>query len=246
MSLSKITLGEAVKKQYKYKLFSYYDAIKSLLIIQLIAIVFSFIGSGGSSTSDMNVTISVDTYSSDVVFFFTVLWMFITAILLTTRAYRYEDFSFITNRISSQLANTLYLLTGAAAGTITTVLSTFLLYVIFYFTNSSETIFGYSAAGSPGELMLAAGGTFFYLLAAAALGYFLGVLTQINRLLGFFAAAILLFLPMFLGQFYIFNQISTFYFQESSLLLFGLKILLSALLLFCAAILLLNKREVRV
>ncbi|MGD7045059.1 hypothetical protein [Jeotgalibacillus proteolyticus] len=246
MSLTKITLGEAVKKQYKYKLFSYYDAIKSLLIIQLIALVFSFIGSGGSSTSDMNVTISVDTYSSDIVFFFTVLWMFITAILLTTRAYRYEDFSFITNRLSSQLSNALYLITGAAVGTLTTVLSTFLLYVIFYFTNPSQNLFGYSSAGSPQELLLAAGGTFFYLLAAAALGYFLGVLTQLNRILGFAFVAIILFLPMFLGQFFIFKQIYIFYFQEPSLLLFGLKILLSALLLFAAAILFLNKREVRV
>ena len=103
MSLSRTSLMEVVKRQYLFKLKSFIQVFMTLVVLQLLAMLFSFNGVGMMGSSNGSVEMDIQYYSADIVVVFTMLWAFITAILITTKAYRNDDFAFVTNRLSSNL-----------------------------------------------------------------------------------------------------------------------------------------------
>lgn len=118
MSLSKPNLASVVKKQYVHKLKANIGVFTSLLAVQILAILFSRNGVGSSGSGMNDFSINVQFYSADMVLVFTFIWAFITSLLLTTKVNRYPDFSFVTNRLSSNLANIYFLVTASfIAGT---------------------------------------------------------------------------------------------------------------------------------
>ncbi|PPA70656.1 hypothetical protein [Jeotgalibacillus proteolyticus] len=245
MSLSEMKLGEIVWKQYIYKLFSYSDALKSLIIIQLLGIGFSLLASGGGSSSDGYITVSVDTYSVDLVFIFTLIWIFVTSILLTTKSYRFEDFTFVTSRLSSHLSNILYLITVSAAAMITLTLSSFLLYLLVRLFANTPLLYGGGSPGSPGALLLSAGAFLLYFILVSALGYLAGGLAQIHKSLIAVLPVVLIVLPIYLSISLGVYPLYSFYIAESSFWILGIKIIFTAAILFGGIILLFNNREVR-
>lgn len=62
-----------------------------------------------------------------------------TGILITTKAVRYDDFTFVSNRLSSNLANILFLLTASAIGGAAAVTAGFLLKIIAFFLATFNT-----------------------------------------------------------------------------------------------------------
>ena len=132
MSLSRASLMEVVKKQYLFKLKSFIQVFMTLVVLQLLAMLFSFNGVGMMGSSNASVEMDIQYYSADIVVVFTMLWAFITAILITTKAYRNDDFAFVTNRLSSNLSNMLFLLTASILGGILAILSSYLMKVMMY------------------------------------------------------------------------------------------------------------------
>lgn len=67
MSLNKVTMPQVVFKQYRYKLTAYHQVFTSLVVLQLLALFFSFGGvmttGGGGYGVDANLT----TYSGDII-----------------------------------------------------------------------------------------------------------------------------------------------------------------------------------
>jgi hypothetical protein len=244
MSLSKTSLLTIVKKQYVYKLQAYSQVFMSLVLIQLLAIFFSLNGSGMMGGGSNILQVDVHFYSADFVVIFTMLWSFINAITITTQANKNGDFAFITNRISSNLANMLFLLTASIVGGITAMLSGYLIRTLMfvfgrieYFSNPialSDWLIGFSA-------------TILYVLLCAALGYFCGTLVQLNKVFaillpGFFVGLLILAGSMN-GEFMV--SVFKFIFTESSITLFFIKIMVLASLLFSGSIVLSNDMEVR-
>lgn len=133
MSLSKANLMDVVKRQYVFKLKSYIQVFMTLVVLQLLAILFSFNGAGMMGSSNASVEVDIQFYSADIVVVFTMLWAFITAILITTKAYRNDDFAFVTNRLSSNLSNMIFLLTASILGATLAILSSYLMKVMMYF-----------------------------------------------------------------------------------------------------------------
>jgi hypothetical protein len=245
MSLVKISFLEILKKQYLFKLRSYRQVYISLVTLQLLAIVFSFNGSGMSGSGSQTLEVSVHYYSADVVVVFTMLWAFITSIIITTRAYRNDDFAFVANRISSNLANGLFLLTASIAGGITAMLSTSMLRVVMYVFGTKE--FEVSTS-SFSELFNGYIAAILYVLLFSALGYLIGTLVQLNRAFVVIAPAIFIAI-FFVGAGNASNTIGVivaeFFFNESSILLFVFKVMISAILLFSSSFVLSNQLEVR-
>lgn len=245
MSLSTANLWETTKKQFVFKLKANIDAFSSLIWIQLIAVLFSVGGSSVSMTSMDAFQIEMKYYSSDLVIVFTMIWAFVSAITITTKPYRYQDFTFVTNRTSSSLSNILFLLLLSTLGAITAVLSKYLLQLIGFFMVNEEI---YATVSDDGAFVLGVGISLLYIFGISSIGFLVGVLVQISKL---FAVALplvfigTLFLEVSLGWDSSVIKIAQFYVLETSILLFLIKALITTTLFFLASLAILNRMEVR-
>ena len=245
MSLKTINLAETVKKQFVFKLKANIDVFSSLVWIQLLAILFSLNGVASMGMGGTNLSVDVKYYSADLVIIFTMLWSFVTAITITTKPYRNHDFTFVSNRLSSSLSNILFLLTVSFIGSITATLAGNLVKLLVSILFKQELFHFYTGSL---EFVLGIGVTIIYVFFLSSMGYLIGTLVQVSK--GF----IILIPVLFLGTIFLaasmhteplLIQIFQFYVFESSLLFFILKMLLTTVLFFVAAISLLNRMEVR-
>ncbi|MCL6572744.1 MAG: hypothetical protein K6T88_13840 [Bacillus sp. (in: Bacteria)] len=248
MSLTKVSLTEVVKKQYAYKLKAYVQVFMTLVVLQLLAILFSYNGVGSMGSSSASLEIDVRYYSADIVVSFTMLWGFISAILITTKAYRNDDFFFVTNRLSSNLSNMLFLLTASLIGGVTAMLSTSLMKVIMYYFvgNSYETSANVLAA--PVELLVGLLATTLYVLLCCALGYIFGTLVQIHKVFVILLPGLYIGVMSLAATNGTSNIVKTgyqFIFAEPSILLFIVKIIIISGLLFSSSFILSNRMEVK-
>ncbi|WP_070119653.1 hypothetical protein [Bacillus marinisedimentorum] len=245
MFLTEARLPDIMMKQYKYKLNSYIGAFQSLMLTQLLGLLLSFSGTSSMSSgfSD-SVDISIRFYTGDIIIAFTMVWAFLTGILLTTKAYRYDDFTFVTSRFTSNLSSMLFLATSSLIGAVTALLAGVLLKVIIHFT-SDATPLGFQPLEDLHIGILAA---CFSLLLLSAAGYFIGMLVQIHKLVAFLLPV--LFVGMLVidakngSEEGILFHIASF-FADSSLGVFGLKTLLGTAILYACSIVISNRLEVR-
>ncbi|MGO4886674.1 hypothetical protein ACJ2A9_02865 [Anaerobacillus sp. MEB173] len=248
MSLTKISLAEIVKKQYVYKLRAYHGVFTTLVVLQIIAILFSFNGVSSMGTSTEGIQINVHYYSADIVIIFTILWSFISAMLLTTQAYRDDDFAFVTNRVSSNLANISFLFTASIIGGLTAMLSTFLLKVLLYYLAEVQFIKDSITIASPNEFIIGFFVTVVYVFFFSAIGYLIGTLVQLHGIFAFVLPVVffgMLFFDNSSGIAILIEWGYKFFAKESLILLFLMKALISIVLLFLSSIILANRLGVR-
>jgi hypothetical protein len=245
MSLTSVSLNEVVKKQFLFKLKSNIDAFSSLIGIQLIGMLFSFAGVSSMGTSSDYIRMNVKLYSADLVIGFTMVWAFMTAITITTKPNRHHDFTFVTNRLSSNLSNSLFLLTACLLGGMTAMLSGHLISVLSHLFFDLEVI---GQQTSVREFLIGVIVTSSYIFLASSIGYFVGALVQVHKVFIFFIVILffgLMFLETMLNKQLVVTSAFQFYFMETVLLVFLLKVLLTSALLFLVSIRIFNRMEVR-
>jgi len=245
MSLSRISLQEVVQKQYAYKLRAYIQVFMSLVFIQVLGILFSFNGVGMMGTSSNTFDISVHFYSADIVVVFTMLWAFISAILITTQAYRNDDFVFITNRLTSNISNLLFLLTASLVGGLTAMLSSHVMRILMYVLGQTQYLYTPTAAS---EWIIGFIATILYVLLCSAIGYFFGTLVQLHKIFAVLLPVIfigLLILGAGTMNGTIINNVIEFIFEEASLTIFIVKTGVLIALLLSGSSLMSNRMEVR-
>lgn len=247
MSLTRVRLWDVVKKQYAYKLKSYIQIFTNLIWMQLLAIFFSLNGVGSMGSSSESYEIIVRFYSADLVVAFTMLWGFIAAIYITTKAYRNDDFVFVTNGAASNLSNALFLVTASFVGGITAMLSSYLMKLIMYLFTGTSFMNVTGVAVAPMDLLLGFLSTSFYIFLFVAVGYLVGTLIQINKVFVILLPA--LFCGALIGEgsgnAKLVTAVFDFIFRESSILLFMVKIIVITVLLFSSAMVLSNRMEVK-
>lgn len=245
MSLTKTNLAGTVKKQYFFKLKSNIDSFSSLIGIQLVAILFSFGGVASSGMSGNGVNIDVKYYSSDIVIVFTLIWVFVTAITITTRPYRNHDFTFVTNRLSSSISNILFLLTASIIGGVTAMLAGNLQKVLSYILFDLES---YGSRAGVNEFIFGMCATILYLFLISSIGYFIGTLVQVSKLFSLIIPVMIigsLFLEAAMNKEPFLINIFQSYVMESAFLLFIVKAIITTAVFFVASISILNRLEVR-
>jgi hypothetical protein len=245
MSLIEANVVEITKKQYFYKLRAYMGFFVSLVSVQILAILFSFNGTMNMGTSDGYISMTVRTYSSEIIIIFTMIWTFIVAVTLTTRPYRNYDFTFISNRITSGLSNIAFILTVGIIGSITSILSGILLRVIIYLSNDIHNISGEYFSIPYNELLLSFFVTFLYMILLCSVGYLSGMLVQLFKPMAVLLPTIIIGILIIEGR--TFGSVSafTFFVKESSLFLFFVKVLFTVIMFLVAASQIQTRMEVR-
>ncbi|BCB02744.1 hypothetical protein [Bacillus sp. KH172YL63] len=244
MYLADMNFWDIVRKQFLYKIKAYRGVYSSLMVIQILAILFSFLGTGMHGGGAGTISFEVRTYSSSVIIGFMMIWAFIISVIMTTKAYRYDDFTFITNRLTGHLSNILFLLFASMIGGITTFMADFLVKDFMMIMHSSQYVFIEAEPSLFGVL-----GAVLYLFLFSAFGYACGMLVQISRLF-------LIVIPLLMvgtsiitsfitGDMVTGVDVAGVFFDESSFMIFFMKVVLTALPLLAVVTYLSNKLEVR-
>ncbi|MEI4770142.1 hypothetical protein WAX74_10885 [Psychrobacillus sp. FJAT-51614] len=241
MFLTNSTLGKVVRAQVRFKINAYMGALLSLIFVQLIGLLFSTNGSSTRGTSVNNIQIQVITISNDLVFVFVAIWALFVGNLITTRAYRYDDFSFVTTRLSSNLANILVLLMISIFAGVTTFLSNNVLRVYLSIFGSTE----YTKSPGVFDEPFSSIGTMLVItlliLSLSSGGYLAGMLIQNSRLFLLVIPIIVLsILTTEIGQ----TLIQILFMNESTWLLI-VNLIFMTIVFFGIAIAISNRLEVR-
>ncbi|MCM3665160.1 hypothetical protein M3204_12150 [Mesobacillus subterraneus] len=247
MYLTKVSLWDVVKKQFRFKLKSFRGMFTSLMILQVMALLFSLSGEGGGGGGTDMFSYDMKLYSGNIITAFMMIWALISAIVVTTQAYRFDDYTFVANRLSSHLANILFLGWASIIGGITTVLASQSLKLSVFFLKDREFV-----ESQPLTVLQMAEGlaaTILYLFLFTAIGYLLGMLVQRNKIFmviipGFLFGS--LFLNVLLAsESTLVIDIGQLFVRETSFLLFTVKVLLTSALAYAISAWISNSLEVR-
>lgn len=247
MSLPKISLWDIVKKQFRFKLKSYRGMFTSLMMLQIIGILFSLGGEGGGGGGSDSFSYEMKYYSGSFILAFMMIWAFLSAIIVTTQAYRFDDYAFVANRMSSNLANILFLGWASIIGGVTFLLASQSLKLSVLILQEQDYIVNQRLS----MLQMAEGlvGIILYLFLFTALGYLVGMLVQRNKIFIILLPALLfgsLFINViFASESSLLIDVGRIFVKETSFLLFLLKVLFTSAVAFGSAIFLSNNLEVR-
>ena len=237
MSLTHKTFPRVVLIQVKWKVMAYSQALITLLILQIVMYFFNYSGSGMSTRGNGLISLQTHFYSLDVFVISTCLWSFITAYLIQTKGYQKTNLSVVTNRATGNIANALVLIFYSFIATIIVHMSLYIL-VAFIQLFKGVTMYPDVSLFSFTHFLVA----FFTILLAASSGYFLSSLFNLSVVIG---GVFVLFFGFFLLRI-LDEQLLTimkFYF-EAGYLLFTVKALITAALLFLLPVVFLNGKEV--
>ncbi len=245
MYLAETKMIDLIKQQFLYKVKANLGFFFSLLAVQSFALLLSVNGIMGMGTGGPYLSINVNAYSNDLIIIFTMVWAFTIAVTLTTKEYRNYDFTFVSNRLTSNLSNILYLGSLALFSSVTAVLTGILLRVILFFSKSDTILSEYYFYISPYELILSIFVITLYILLLSSIGYLAGTIVQLYKPLSVILPVITIGLLIVEGR--RLGKISAyeFFVQEPSLFLFTIKTLLVSSILFGCVYLLSNRMEVR-
>src|SRR5699024_2787859 len=152
MSLSKVSLSEVVKYQYQFKLRAYANLFSPLVMMQLIAVLFSLGGIGHGSRGKLD--LSIHYYTTDYVIVFTIIWAFIFAIQMTAKDYREQTYPFVTNHLANNISNVIFIFTASVLGAILAIMSRFLFQAIVRFVFNYDQILGTQMTLTIRELLM--------------------------------------------------------------------------------------------
>ncbi|ARK24802.1 hypothetical protein SporoP37_09080 [Sporosarcina sp. P37] len=241
------SVNELAKRQYVFKLSANGAVFTTLIVLQIIGTVF-ISGASSTSMSDWGEPISFNftSISNDGQVGLTLFWALIVGFLLTSAAQRNESFSFVTNRLTFQLANFYFICTAALFGGVTTVLLGSVMKIVALF-GDNVIIETAGLLSSPLDyfsriLVMTA-----YTLLLLMTGYLLGTLIQFSKL--FIALFGLVWFVYITFGFRVSvgegDSLLYFYYGETSILLFILKVAVSVAVLFGISFFVTNRLEVR-
>ena len=242
MSLMKSNLIHIVKKQYLYKLQGCSKFFLVMIIMQIVGMIFSICNIGSMSCTS-NETLKLSLYGNTTIqiLIFTIACGMGSAINLNLNEAKSVDFTFVSNRISSNLSSIAILVTYAAFGAVTFPLSACFIRIAKYLLIGGSNIIERDFYISPGELICSGGATFLYILLFSSAVYFAVVLVERSKAFIIALLALIVLLP----RTELFNDIIIFYGSEHSFFMFMVKVLVTSILLFMASIIISNNVEVR-
>lgn len=248
MSLTKPSLAKTVKRQFRFKLKSYAGMFTTLLILQLMGLLFSLTGMAGFSSTHAGWDLSIQYYSADIVVAFTMLWGFMSATQIKTKVFREDDFAFVTSRLSNDLANIIFLAVTSLIGGVTALLSGFLLKVVVYLLFGTTPIIHTGYVETPAELLMGTLAAAMFIFMFSSAGYLTGTFIHLHKILAYIIPAAVIGLIILWPQMtdtQLLPAAGEFYFQERSFWLATCKVILTAGVLLAGSIMISRRLEVR-
>ncbi|MGE7546267.1 hypothetical protein [Sporosarcina newyorkensis] len=240
------SVHELAKRQFLFKFNANGPIFTMLIVLQIISTVFlSGASTSTSSYEDGDTLLSFNyaNVSNDGQVGLTLFWAFIVGFLLTSAAQRNESFAFVTNRLTFQLANFYFFCMAALFGGVTTVLLGSVMKIVAIFNDNAiiETSGLFSAPLDFFSQIIAMTA---YTLLLMLVGYTLGTFIQFSKLfIALFALIWIAFTQISFGSDS--NGLLNFFYGETSILLFILKVLIAIALLFGVSFWVTNRLEVR-
>lgn len=244
MSLIETNLFEAAKRQYFFKLKAYFEFIFSLVIFQIIGILF---GIGGISSEAANY-VTITKYSSTVVMILTIFVLFGIGIALQGGKYSEINEVIVGNRYSNGFSDIAFIITLCIFGGITSLLSGYIFRAIFYFTDSGKNIVSEGFYIPLEVLAVSIISTILYAVLISSLGYLAGALIRLHKVF------IIILPAAFIGVIFLRRAneilfdvslgIYNFYCSETSLLVFAAKVIITSAIFFAAAVAITSKLEI--
>jgi len=247
MSLNNITLSSIVKKQFRFKQKANSGVYSSLVIAQVIAIILAITGPAMGASSIHTIEIISQDFNIINIIAFTTIWAFIISIRMTIKPNWERDIPFVGNGISNDISNALFLMLASAVAGILTVLAAFAVRVLAYYVAGESFLMTSRFILTGEDIATGVVTMIFHLILISAIGYFLGTVTRLHRLLPILLPilGIGLFIAVVQMNYDIIIQMYEFYYNEMNPWFFVLKIVGTAFLLFSASMLISRRTEVR-
>lgn len=245
MSLQEVSLYEVVKKQFVYKVKSYTGILQTLIVLQIIGLFLAASGSSGNmmgSSGTLNYTITY--FSGTAITVMTIMWIITNCVLISTTAYKNDDFTFVSTRWSRHLANGVYIGFLAILGTFTSYMGINVLKVVYQVLRI-EVIYDVNLSFM--EHFTSMVTILGYLFLSGILSYLIGSVLQFNKLftvIGIIAIVAFIALINSFNQVNVYYSIGKFIFAEESISIFMIKIVSICLLAFSASWFLNKNQEV--
>ena len=242
MSSIEVSILSISFKQYYYKLKAHTDLLNRLIITQIIALLLSLGGTSSMGAGSALVSVTMRNYSANIVIVFSVLWVMIVAVLLTTKPYKQIEMPLVGNRMTGNLSDVAFLMTASVFAGVTSSLGGVLLRVMMYFISdrSAMALDGFFLTFT--DLMFGMAVAILFLGLFSAMGYLIGVIVQANKAFAILiAVAIIGALRVYthLGQ-----PVVEFYIGNVPLLWFALKVIITSIILFGVSIMVSERMEV--
>lgn len=232
---------EGIKDQYFYKLNAYHSMFGTMIIMQGIALILTFIGQSVGVGSN-NVFVQINIFSADIVISISIVWAFMMAIILTNKASKNMMATFVTDKRTNHISNMLFMITLSIIGGITSFLLGFFIKMAVYVLYRQDQHI-YFETITIGEVFIGIIATIFYILLLFAIGYLLGELIQVHRSLTIIVTTLIIGMYIFLGITIV--PIISFYTAETNLLFFICKVLFTVVFLFFLSSFVGKRLEVR-
>lgn len=247
MYLNETKLGDIVKRQFRFKLNAHAAAFTTFVLLQIGALFLAFSGSK-HIWYDSVANVTLFNLSNDLNVGLSLIWAFVLGIMLTTSVRRNESFSFVTTRLSNQLANFLFMLTASLFTGLITALTGPVLKLIGILRYGDMVIYTPGIIEAPTDFFMRIITAVAYILLLFLIGYTISSLVQLNKLfIGFFIALYIassIVTSSWDGTQYAITIIN-FFSNEHFLPFFLLKICGTVLGLFAVSALVTNRLEVR-
>jgi len=242
MFLSNSTLGEIVRTQVKFKMNAYLGTLVSLIVVQLLGLVFSLNGTGSMGTNINNTAIQVVIVSSDTVFIFVAIWALFIGNVITTKGYRNSNFSFVTNSLSNNLSNIIVLIVMSVFAGVTTFLSNYILRIVLPLFNNVDYVRSASILDNLLGSFANVGLLICLILMISAAGYLWGTLVYMHKAYMFLLIVLIIATPTTkTGQ----MILQLIFVDNGSLLFLIVKLIGVSIVLFVLASVCSNRLEVR-
>jgi len=170
---------DIVKTQYLFKLRAHHGMFSTMIVVQIIAVLFSF-GNNSVGSGINNVSVNSVIYSGQMIIVLTIAWAAIMGFRLTIKQSKDLMFTFVTDRKTNHISNVLFIITLSIIGGVSAYLLSFIFKISMYLWKDS-TMLLFNEELTLKALLIGLVATVFYTLLLAALAYFVGEIIQLHK-----------------------------------------------------------------
>ncbi|SIT70427.1 hypothetical protein [Edaphobacillus lindanitolerans] len=242
---ARLSRKDAAVRQITRNLASRPGIVGSLLALQLAGMLFSISSSDDSSNAFGNLNIHIQNFNSDIIIVLTLAWAFLAPLYLTGRDSFESDMVFANDRLTRHFGNIGYLALIVLAGSLTAVLACLTVLLIPLLGSREVLLPEFGPWGLSGHALIMFTVLLSYALLAAGLGYLIGTLLGLSRLLviGLFLLGLIFLGVLDDTGWHLLGRFAHFLFGNEQAALLLIKAAGASAILFAIAVISSNRQE---